>query len=67
MVLLFLFTEKEETKVLIVATIAWGLRKCARAITLALIFLLATKPGFIHAIYSMLTSPSLLYLLNASL
>ncbi|XP_068663316.1 piezo-type mechanosensitive ion channel homolog isoform X1 [Aristolochia californica] len=43
--------EKEETVVLIVATIAWGLRKCSRAITLALIFLLAMKPGFIHAVY----------------
>ncbi|XP_010242544.1 PREDICTED: piezo-type mechanosensitive ion channel homolog isoform X2 [Nelumbo nucifera] len=43
--------EKEETKVLIVATIAWGLRKSSRGITLALIFLLAMKPGFIHAIY----------------
>lgn len=42
---------KEETKVLIVATIAWGLRKCCRAIMLALIFLIAMKPGFIHAIY----------------
>ncbi|OVA11397.1 Piezo family [Macleaya cordata] len=43
--------EKEETKVLIVATIAWGLRKSSRAITLALILLLAMKPGFIHAVY----------------
>ncbi|XP_075093902.1 piezo-type mechanosensitive ion channel homolog [Nicotiana tabacum] len=42
---------KEETKVLIVATIAWGLRKCSRAIMLVLIFLIATKPGFIHAVY----------------
>ncbi|KMS97035.1 hypothetical protein BVRB_7g179380 isoform B [Beta vulgaris subsp. vulgaris] len=42
---------KEETKVLIVATIAWGLRKCSRAIMLALIFLIAMKPGFTHAIY----------------
>nr|XP_043619300.1 piezo-type mechanosensitive ion channel homolog [Erigeron canadensis] len=42
---------KEETKVLIVATIAWGLRKCSRAIMLVLIFLIAMKPGFIHAIY----------------
>ncbi|XP_038681197.1 piezo-type mechanosensitive ion channel homolog isoform X2 [Tripterygium wilfordii] len=42
---------EEETKVLIVATIAWGLRKCSRAIMLALIFLIAMKPGFIHAIY----------------
>lgn len=43
--------EKEETKVLIVATVAWGLRKCSRAISLALILLLALKPGFIHAVY----------------
>ncbi|GAV80465.1 DUF3595 domain-containing protein [Cephalotus follicularis] len=42
---------EEETKVLIVATIAWGLRKCCRAIMLALIFLIAMKPGFIHAVY----------------
>ncbi|XP_012490496.2 piezo-type mechanosensitive ion channel homolog isoform X1 [Gossypium raimondii] len=40
-----------ETKVFIVATIAWGLRKCSRAIMLALIFIIAMKPGFIHAIY----------------
>ncbi|XP_043719119.1 piezo-type mechanosensitive ion channel homolog isoform X3 [Telopea speciosissima] len=53
--------EMEETKVLIVATIAWGLRKSSRAITLALIFLLATKPGFIHAIYMVFF---LVYLLN---
>ncbi|KAD3068641.1 hypothetical protein R6Q59_017338 [Mikania micrantha] len=42
---------REETKVLIVATIAWGLRKCSRAIMLVLIFLIAMKPGFIHALY----------------
>ncbi|XP_057535739.1 piezo-type mechanosensitive ion channel homolog isoform X3 [Amaranthus tricolor] len=42
---------KEETKVLMVATIAWGLRKCSRAIMLVLIFLIAMKPGFMHAIY----------------
>ncbi|XP_052187550.1 piezo-type mechanosensitive ion channel homolog [Diospyros lotus] len=42
---------KEETKVLIVATIAWGLRKCSRAIELVLIFLIAMKPGFVHAVY----------------
>lgn len=42
---------KEETKVLIVATVAWGLRKCSRAIMLVLIFIIATKPGFIHAVY----------------
>ncbi|XP_022758147.1 piezo-type mechanosensitive ion channel homolog isoform X11 [Durio zibethinus] len=40
-----------ETKVFIVATIAWGLRKCSRAIMLALIFIIAMKPGFIHAVY----------------
>ena len=43
----------EETKVLIVATIAWGLRKCSRAIVLVLIFLIAMKPGLIHAVYGM--------------
>ncbi|CAN0892678.1 Piezo-type mechanosensitive ion channel homolog [Linum grandiflorum] len=43
--------EEEGTKVLIVATIAWGLRKCSRAIMLAMIFLIAMKPGFIHAVY----------------
>ncbi|XP_073315003.1 piezo-type mechanosensitive ion channel homolog isoform X1 [Primulina huaijiensis] len=42
---------KEDAKVLLVATIAWGLRKCSRAIVLLLIFLIATKPGFIHAVY----------------
>ncbi|XP_071738279.1 piezo-type mechanosensitive ion channel homolog [Rutidosis leptorrhynchoides] len=42
---------KEETKVLIVATIAWILRKCNRAIMLVQIFLIAMKPGFIHAVY----------------
>ncbi|XP_043708760.1 piezo-type mechanosensitive ion channel homolog isoform X1 [Telopea speciosissima] len=53
--------EKEETKVLMVATIAWGLRRSSRAITLALIFLIAMKPGFIHAIYMVFF---LVYLLN---
>ncbi|PIN26072.1 hypothetical protein CDL12_01177 [Handroanthus impetiginosus] len=42
---------KEDAKVLVVATIAWGLRKCSRPIMLTLTFLIATKPGFIHAIY----------------
>lgn len=46
-------TVKEETKVLIVATIAWGLRKGSRAIELVLLFLIAMKPGFVHAVYSM--------------
>lgn len=48
-----LVTVDEETKVLIVATVAWGLRKCSRPIMLTLIFLIAMKPGFIHAVYSM--------------
>lgn len=48
-----LITGEGETKVLIVATIAWGLRKSSRAIMLALIFLIAMKPGFIHAVYGM--------------
>ncbi|KAL3626048.1 hypothetical protein CASFOL_029597 [Castilleja foliolosa] len=42
---------KEDAKVLIVATIAWGLRKCSRPIMLLLIFLIATKPGLAHAVY----------------
>ncbi|MCL7046756.1 hypothetical protein MKW94_016922 [Papaver nudicaule] len=43
--------EGEETKVLIIATLAWGLRRCSRTITLALIFFLAIRPGLVHAIY----------------
>ncbi|KAL3849827.1 hypothetical protein ACJIZ3_011709 [Penstemon smallii] len=42
---------KEDGKVLIVATMAWGLHKCSRAIMLLLIFLIATKPGFVHSVY----------------
>ncbi|KAJ7977462.1 piezo-type mechanosensitive ion channel-like [Quillaja saponaria] len=53
--------EDEETKVLIVATVAWGLRKSSRAIMLALIFLIAMKPGFIHAVYMIFF---LIYLLS---
>lgn len=45
--------EIEDKKVLIVATIAWVLHKCSRAFTLVLIFVIAMKPGFIHALYSM--------------
>nr|XP_043638394.1 piezo-type mechanosensitive ion channel homolog [Erigeron canadensis] len=41
----------DETKVLIVATVAWVLRKLNRAIMLLQIFLIAMKPGFIHAVY----------------
>ncbi|XP_020701630.1 piezo-type mechanosensitive ion channel homolog isoform X8 [Dendrobium catenatum] len=58
------FEDKEDTKVLIIATLAWGLRKCSRAITLALIFLRATKPGYIHAVYLCFF---LLYLLSHSI
>ncbi|TQD69706.1 hypothetical protein C1H46_044761 [Malus baccata] len=47
-----------ETKVFIVATIAWGLRKSSRAIMLALILLIAMKPGFIHAVYGLLQHES---------
>uniref|UniRef100_A0ACD5VI83 Uncharacterized protein n=1 Tax=Avena sativa TaxID=4498 RepID=A0ACD5VI83_AVESA len=46
-----LLDDKEDGMVLIVATLAWGLRKLSRAITLVLLFLLVMKPGFIHAIY----------------
>jgi len=48
-----LIDEKEDTMVLIVATLAWGLRKLSRSITLTLLFLLVMKRGFIHAVYSM--------------
>ncbi|CAA7044183.1 unnamed protein product [Microthlaspi erraticum] len=54
----------EETKVLVVATIAWGLRKCSRAIMLVLIFLIAMKPGFFHAVYVVFF---LMYLLSHSI
>jgi len=54
------FTEKEDTKVLIIATIAWGLRQCSRAITLALIFLRVMKPGYVHAVYSRAKHPYLI-------
>ncbi|KAL9235075.1 hypothetical protein vseg_009871 [Gypsophila vaccaria] len=43
--------EKEETKVLIVATIVWLFSKCSRTIVMTIIFLIAVKPGFIHALY----------------
>ncbi|XP_039810070.1 piezo-type mechanosensitive ion channel homolog isoform X2 [Panicum virgatum] len=46
-----LIDEKEDTMVLIVATLAWGLRKLSRSITLTLLFLLVMKRGFIHAVY----------------
>ncbi|KAG0453641.1 hypothetical protein HPP92_024945 [Vanilla planifolia] len=59
----FFVEEEEDAKVLVVATIAWGLRKSPRAIALALIFHLALKPGLLHAIYIIFF---LLYLLSHS-
>ncbi|XP_078441364.1 piezo-type mechanosensitive ion channel component [Wolffia australiana] len=56
--------EEENVKVLIIATFAWGLRKVSRAITLGLIFLLALKPGFIHAVYGIFL---MVYLLSHSI
>ncbi|CAJ2631584.1 unnamed protein product [Trifolium pratense] len=53
--------EEEETTVLVVATIAWGLRKCSHAIILTLIFLIAIRPGLIHAVYMIFF---LIYLLS---
>ncbi|XVF06161.1 hypothetical protein REPUB_Repub06bG0023700 [Reevesia pubescens] len=47
----YTFDEREETKVLIVATIVWGFRKTSRAMALLLLFLIALKPGLIHALY----------------
>ncbi|KAK3441684.1 hypothetical protein EUGRSUZ_B02004 [Eucalyptus grandis] len=55
---------EEEMKVFIVATIAWGLRKCSRTITLCLIFLVAVKPGLFHAVYMIFF---LVYLLSHSI
>ncbi|KAL9683988.1 hypothetical protein QQ045_021419 [Rhodiola kirilowii] len=52
---------EDETKVLVVATIAWGLRKSSRAIILILIFLVGMNPGFIHAVYILFF---LIYLLS---
>ncbi|CAI0551081.1 unnamed protein product [Linum tenue] len=43
--------DRDETKVLTIATVAWLLRKTSRAIVLILIFLIALRPGLIHAIY----------------
>ncbi|XP_031279983.1 piezo-type mechanosensitive ion channel homolog isoform X2 [Pistacia vera] len=52
---------EQETKVFVVATIAWGLCKCSRAVMLALIFIIAMKPGFVHAVYMIFF---LIYLLS---
>lgn len=56
--------DKEDTKVLIIATIAWGFRQCSRAITLGLIFLCVLQPGYIHAVYMCFF---LIYLLSHSI
>ncbi|XP_073222018.1 piezo-type mechanosensitive ion channel homolog isoform X3 [Cicer arietinum] len=56
--------EEEETTVLVVATIVWGLRKCSHTIILTLIFLIAIRPGLIHAVYMIFF---LLYLLSNAL
>ncbi|XP_061348437.1 piezo-type mechanosensitive ion channel homolog [Gastrolobium bilobum] len=53
--------DEEETTVLVVATIAWGLRKCSHAVVLILIFLIAIRPGLIHAVYMIFF---LIYLLS---
>ncbi|KAK2976815.1 hypothetical protein RJ640_002214 [Escallonia rubra] len=55
--------EDEVKEVLIIATIAWGLRKSSRAIVLVLILLIALKPGFIHAVYMVFF---MIYLLSNS-
>ncbi|CAO2832677.1 unnamed protein product [Amaranthus hypochondriacus] len=56
--------EKEETKVLIVATIVWVFSKCSRAIVMTLLLVIAMKPGFIHALYIIFF---ILYLLKPSI
>ncbi|XP_048137346.1 piezo-type mechanosensitive ion channel homolog isoform X2 [Rhodamnia argentea] len=56
--------DEEEMKVFIIATIAWGLRKCSRTITLCLIFIIAVKPGLTHAVYMIFF---LVYLLSHSI
>ncbi|XP_027349564.1 piezo-type mechanosensitive ion channel homolog [Abrus precatorius] len=53
--------DEEETTLLVVATIAWGLRKCSHTIVLILIFLIAIRPGLIHAVYMIFF---LIYLLS---
>ncbi|KAK7337825.1 hypothetical protein VNO77_18412 [Canavalia gladiata] len=53
--------EEEETTLLVVSTIAWGLRKCSHVVVLILIFLIAIRPGLIHAVYMIFF---LIYLLS---
>ncbi|KAL3516155.1 hypothetical protein ACH5RR_023057 [Cinchona calisaya] len=43
--------EKEEKEVFILATIAWGFCKSSRAIVMVLLFFIALRPGFFHAVY----------------
>ncbi|XP_028770789.1 piezo-type mechanosensitive ion channel homolog isoform X2 [Neltuma alba] len=42
---------QEKTTVLVVAIIAWGLRKSSHVVVLILIFLIAIRPGLVHAVY----------------
>ncbi|XVF57384.1 hypothetical protein PTKIN_Ptkin06aG0200900 [Pterospermum kingtungense] len=42
---------EDETKVLIVATIVWGVRKTSRVMEMLLLFLVALNPGLVHALY----------------
>ncbi|KAK7332943.1 hypothetical protein VNO80_29700 [Phaseolus coccineus] len=53
--------EEEETTLSVVATIAWGLRKCSHAVVLILIFLIAIRSGIVHAVYMVFF---LIYLLS---
>lgn len=46
------FLVEEETTLSVVATIAWGLRKCSHAAVLILIFLISIRSGIVHAVYS---------------
>lgn len=48
----FIISEKEDTKVLALAVIAWCLRESADIISLLLIFAVGMKDGLLHAVYS---------------
>ncbi|XP_017436238.1 piezo-type mechanosensitive ion channel homolog isoform X2 [Vigna angularis] len=52
---------EEETTLSVVATIAWGLRKCSHAAVLILIFLISIRSGIVHAVYMIFF---LIYLLS---
>ncbi|XP_025982938.2 piezo-type mechanosensitive ion channel homolog [Glycine max] len=53
--------EEEEETLLVVATIAWGLRKCSHTVVLILIFIIAIRSGIVHAVYMIFF---LIYLLS---